>query len=183
MIRNTWNAALAEYRREETDYAASAAEYEAQCQRYYEAHPDRSKEFAAYGLIAARGRADAIRTALLHLCHMHGAAKGDGAKLTDSDLREINAEADRIVDDYFADRESGKEAFERFIGAGERKHDRAVDKMHEAREALLLAPAPDAEAMLLKLDILAAYVREADGEDADHIASIRDDAHRLFREA
>lgn len=78
------------------------------------------------------------------------------------------------------DREKGlADAMERFQPT-EKRHDKFADNRWEARDALLKTPAPDAEAILFKLDILAADMAEACVEDAERVACLRDDARRLL---
>jgi hypothetical protein len=65
----------------------------------------------------------------------------------------------------------------------EEKHDKAADALANAREALFLTPAPDADALLLKLDILMEYLADCDAEDVKRVGAVRDDARRLFEAA
>jgi hypothetical protein len=49
-----------------------------------------------------------------------------------------------------------------------------------ARKTLFATPAPDAAAMLLKLELLTSYLTECCADDREHVAAIRDDARRLL---
>jgi hypothetical protein len=67
--------------------------------------------------------------------------------------------------------------------AAEAKHDDAAGAIHHARQRLFLTPAPDAAAVLYKLDVLLPYIREVTSEDADKFEALDKDIRRLIGNA
>lgn len=112
---------------------------------------------------------EAALKALQEAEDVYSRSHGDYRAASEQMEREIKSGVDR------------KTAFENFSPA-EKRHDKFADNRWEARDALLKTPAPDAEAMLFKLDILAADMAEACVEDAERVACLRADARRLLAE-
>ncbi len=166
MSRAKWDAAWAALKAEEHAYGRSSAEYDGACQDLDRECPDRAAEFDEYGLRYPRSREEALQTVVTTTTGKGSDASGP-----------IMDEARRIVNDYFAWRERRKDAFGRFAQTAERKHDDAVDKRHEARKALLAAPAPDRPALLAKIEVFAELL---DSDELDLLNMLYPDALRLL---
>lgn len=178
MSRN-WKAAFAAYEREEAAYEEALREYEAELRVFESGLPDREKEFEPYGLRFNRGgRNQLIRDTEIAVAVRDYAGR---SPLSADDFAAITHKAVTLVDAFLAYTEKRSEAIERIVDPAERKHDAAVDRRHEAREALLRTPAPDGAAVLAKLNLLAVIM---EGEqDSKYVEAIRSDASRLFGEA
>lgn len=175
----TWADALQNYRSAEAAYADVASEY-LLASRKYEASTTGGEEFSALGL--QRWSDTANRDGLMMRAEMSLVLrdhKGRTDSLTPKELGALREKAARIVDD-FIDWHGRWCAASKVFEPTEQKHDSACDRLFEARKELLKLPAPDTEAMLFKLDLLAKLLRECDSEDAGSVESLRDDAQRLF---
>lgn len=172
-----WCAAFSRYQSEEAAYDRAAADYSATCETYYRESPDRTEEFAAYGLRFGKDREQLIRNAEVAIAIRDYKGHHISPELFDA----ATEEATRVVDAFLAYRKQHSEAFERIVEPAERKHDAAVDARHKAREALLNTPAPDGAAIAVKLDVLAA-IMEGD-QNYEYVAPIRADARRLLGRA
>ncbi|MFP5328861.1 MAG: hypothetical protein ACLGHC_01820 [Alphaproteobacteria bacterium] len=178
-----WAEAVHNFERGEAAYDRSAAEYEAACAEYERRFPDEKEaQFEPYGLKwnAGQDRERLIADAELRIIFRN---HKDRERLAPEELGAVREEAARAVAEFLAWSSERRAAYEQIVGDAERKHDAAVDKRHGTREALLACPAPDAEAILFKLELLAADMAEADTDDAERVAAIRDDAKRLFGRA
>jgi len=186
MTPDQWNAALDNYRREEAAYANVAVEYEAACRAYDSERPDAPEEFTTYGLTdtISIDRDELIRrTELRIVVNDYVEGNPDREPLTAQERGAVAVKATRLVDAFAEWRQQAREVELRIYAPAEKKHDAACDKIWEARNKLLNTPAPDAQAMLFKVDILARLMSESLEQDAPAVALIRDDAHRLFGEA
>jgi hypothetical protein len=178
--RSHWEAAVADYEREEAAYSAVSAQYEAACREYDRQYPDRSEEFKAYGL-STLDRSD-TRERLIFRTELYVAATEYHGRenLSAEEYGTIKEKAVRVVDDFLAWRAKGKEVSARIYDPAEQAHDAAVDKLVIARERLLNTPAPDAGAVQYKLELLAAVMTESRDQEAEHVTGIRDDVRRLL---
>lgn len=159
------------------------AELDAASAAWREAVPDRADEFLTYGLNRYHIRDNADRAALIRATEMSVAMKYYKGResLTADDFAAITHKAVTIVDDFLAWLALDREASDRIYGGGvQERFDAACDALSDARDKLLRTPAPDANAMLFKLELLAKIMREADVDDAERIEAVRDDAKRLF---
>ena len=107
--------------------------------------------------------------------HCHGKQS-----VTDEDAQRVIAETNRVLDDFYAYCAKHEEAYREYEEYQER-FDAAVDAMDDARHALLIMPAPNHAALLEKIDLLADVMDEAGVEDAERMAALRTDAHRLLK--
>jgi hypothetical protein len=191
MTRKAWSAALSAYRREEAAYAVVSSEYEAVC-RTLDCEISaldrgifaKSRDFDTYGLLGSghsKDREELIRDTELRIT-MTDYVEGNPGRgpLSAEERGAIAEKATRLVDDYLAWSRQVAEAKARIYDPAEVAHDAACDKIWTARAKLLSTPAPDASALLCKLDILAGQMIEADEQDAPAVALIRDDAKRLL---
>lgn len=55
-----------------------------------------------------------------------------------------------------------------------------ADRLFKAREKLFATPAPDAEALIYKLDVLLPYLTDCASEDLERVQSIDADVRRLL---
>lgn len=180
-----WAEAVHNYEQAKSAEAQAEAELDAASAAWREAVPDRADEFLAYGLHRHRD-GDTDRTKLIRKTEMSVAIeeyKGRSA-LSEDEFAAITRKAVRLVDDFLAWLALDREASERIYGGGvQERFDEACDRRGEAQDKLLTTPAPDAEALLFKLELLAKIMREADVDDSDRIEAIRHDAHRLLGRA
>ena len=180
MNRDDWKAAFAAYERQEAAYEEALREYEAELRVFESELPDRDQEFEPYGL---RFKSDASRDRLIRDTEVAVTVRDYAGRceLSADDFAAITRKAATLVDAYLGYTQKRGEAIERIVRPAERKHDAAVDKREEAREALLNTPAPDGAAVLAKLNLLADMM---EGEqNSEHVEAIRDDASRLLGEA
>lgn len=183
-----WAEAFHNYQREVEAYASVAAEYEAAAEEYHRALPeDQGDDFTPYGLhqCIAPNRNSLIVNAELRIIMRDFKERGDEG-LTPDELARVRGEAARVVDNFLewkAERAKAQEKASERYDPAEKKHDAACDRLSHARTKLLNTAAPDVEAMLFKLDLLAGYMAECDAEDAKSVGLIRDDASRLLGRA
>lgn len=173
--RAAWNTAIARVRAtseavERTGVHCKAAHVEAEsiC-------PREGKFFTRYnlGITSRRRNLEAAYFSILTERH-------NGENISDEDARDITAEANRVVDEFDTYCAKRDETYREYNECEDR-FDTAVDAQHDAREALLHLPAPDHEALLEKIDLLALMMREMAVEDAERIAAIKADPHRLLK--
>lgn len=176
-----WAEAFHNYQREVEAYASNSAEYDAACRAVDQECPDREDEFIAYGLNWPMDRDTALEVVDRFIERRDHSDKN--GELADEVIDRDAEEAGAIVEDYFDYRAKRHAAFERLYKPAEKKHDKAVERRWTATNKLLDTPAPDADALLFKLDLLASIMGEHEVEDAPHVASIREDARRLLGRA
>jgi len=170
--RSAWDEALAAYRREVAAYERSAMEYEAACRAHDNDSPPEPELSAVYKVETFEVDRDRlIRSAQVAIAARDYPLRG-AQHFSPRVMGEIAEKATLITDEYLLWRNQHKAAWQRFKPA-EEKHDAACDRLWKARDRLLNTPAPDAEAMLLKLDVLAEDMRESCVEDAPRVASLR----------
>jgi hypothetical protein len=170
-----WRIVLTDYEREVAAYAIVEAEYTAACRAADAECPTRDEEFKVYGLTHPRiRRQDAI--AQVDSC----LAERDNGQLTSQEQAGRDTETLRIVSDYFDYYQKRAEVMERIYRPAEEKHDVACDLRRRAWDKVIGTPAPDAEALLLKLDLLTDELISCDDEDAERLDAIRQDARRLL---
>lgn len=177
-----WAEAVHNFEQAKAAEAQMGAELDAATAALDKAVPDRADEFLAYGLHRYRD-GNTERTKLIRSTEMSVAIvdyKGRSA-LSADDYAAIARKATTLVDDFLAWIECAREATSRIYGDAQERFDAACDRRVAAQDALLNdTPAPDAEALLFKLDLLAEIMTEGDDQDAPAVVSIRDDAKRLF---
>jgi hypothetical protein len=176
----SWDDALGAYEREKSAYDGVAAEYHAACADYDAAVADRSAEFAEYGLTrlaATYSRDHAMLRAEISIVMRD--YKGRSERLTPEELGSVRAKAASVAD-AFLEWTATWSAERLKLDPAEKDHDAACDKLWNVRKMLLGTPAPDTQALLFKLDVLASLMAECDSEDAEPVALIRDDTRRLL---
>jgi hypothetical protein len=185
--QSAWMIVVADFERESAAYAIAAEEYHAAC-REYDAHRVATpEEFHDYGLdhYARRypdDRKGFIRSLELRVAMLH-CPLAEGERLTEAQSASITGKATRLVDDYlaFTAAKAAQEApAEATYSEAEENHDAAVDKVCDAREKMLLTPAPDALAIAYKLEVFHDYLALGDEQDTHRIKAFRDDMRRLF---
>lgn len=177
-----WRSVLSDHQREEAAYRRVEEEYSAACAAFDAECPTEAQDkFEALELRFTRDDRDQlIRDAEIRIVMRD--FKGRSTVLSPDELAAVTHEAATIVDDFLAYRAKRDEAYKRIVTPAEQKHNDASDKRWNARDKLLTTPAPDPDAMLFKLELLAADMAEAAADDAERVAAIRDDAKRLFGE-
>lgn len=182
-----------------TDWAEAVHNYEraqAEREKAGEAHNAAEKAYLAetrcgvdyhdeYGINYSSGTKEEVLADLRYYPARAAAkAASEGKKLSDEQIGELYRDIPCIADDFLAHQQFRAEANERHrVTELDDAYTLASSAFWEARRTLLATPAPDAEAMLFKLDLLAADMREALQDDADSIEAIRDDAKRLLGRA
>jgi len=178
-----WAEAFHNYERAKNAEAQVEAELDAASSAWHEAVPDRADEFAAYGLLRWADKSDRdklfrdVEVRIIMRDH-----KGR-ERLTPEELGAVREEAARAADDFLAWVALDFEASKRIYGDVQERFDAACDLRCAAQDKLLTTPAPDADAMLYKLDLLSSVMAEHQSEDAESVAAIRDDARRLLGRA
>jgi hypothetical protein len=175
-----WRIVLSEYRQIEADYNKISAEHDEANAAYEREMGDPNPDFERYGL-GRFGIIDDNRDKYIRNVETAIAIEDyRGQHITAEVYAEIARKAATLVDEASADRRRSDEVFERTIGSIDKQWEAQLGKLCEARGKLYDTPAPDAAAVVLKLSILAAEMKEADAEDAENVEAIRADAERLF---
>jgi hypothetical protein len=190
--REAWNAAVADFEKEAAAYKVAAEEFQAACDKY---HADfirvaKPEDFDTYGLdhYARRwpdDRKGFIRSLELRVA-MVDYRLAASENFTEDQFADIAAKATRLVDAYLAWTAAKAEQDEQNAPAeaayrkAEKKHDAAVEKLCDAREKMLLTPAPDALAIAYKLEVFHDYLALGDEQDTHRVRAFRDDMRRLF---
>lgn len=177
-----WRIALSEYESEVAAYNKVLAEYEEAARLSDDEIAQHAKPFERFLPIDLRYVSDAVAGVTRQLL-MERPTYGNGEVVSRSEHLEAQAEAVKIVADYSAYCDERQKIQETVYYPAEKKHDAACDKLSDAREKLFQTPAPSPSAMLAKMRILAAYVNECQGEDAERFNAVVADAERLFGEA
>jgi hypothetical protein len=177
--------ALTEYQRAEAEFNRLDAEHSAANAALKAELEEPDPAFARYKIeqrspSEAVDRLGCIRRAEMGILVKDYVGRGD---LTADEYAEVTRKATILVDAYEDYLQRREEAEARILGDVEERWEASLDKLCSARNALWRTPAPDADAMLLKLDLLSAYM--IDGRDDFHaeVTAIRDDARRLFGKA
>lgn len=174
-----WAEALEDYQAETVAYAAVSAEHSAAAAEYNASVSHRADEFAQFGL--QRWSDPNNRDSLMmrvEVSIIMRDFKGRRDPLTPEELGSIRRRAAIVADDFIQWAAAWDAAAKKFEPS-EKKFDEAADKLFAARKRLLSTPAPDSDAMLFKMNLLLAYMRDCDAEDVSHVASIVADAQRL----
>jgi hypothetical protein len=162
-----WDEAQSRFNVVDAEYDRRIAAEEAASEAVHDECPRVDRFFDEYGLGMSMTRERAIRAITWRCCQReHVSAMilypPDKRDLNDEKLDAINAEADRVADEFMAFQARHDEAWERH----------GVDKLaarvaeyrelyFEARDDLMAVPAPDVEAVLTKFQIAATYVDHA----------------------
>lgn len=173
--REAWNAAVARYEKlnaqvERVGKTVTALfdAAEAEC-------PRRAEFFSRYNMGCGISRERNFSSAHMTLV----VERARGRHLTSEEEKQVTADANRIVDEFDTWKSQHDAAFAEY-DRRQARFDSLVDEQGAARRAMLGTPAPDGEAMLYKIEVLAAQLLEADSEDADDLAAIRADARRML---
>lgn len=176
----SWTEVLADYERESAAYAISRAEYERACDEYEASYPDRDAEFARYGLTfhqVGYSRNQAMLRAEVSIAQRKFTGRKE--ELTAEEIAAVREEATRVADDFLTWTTARHAAYVA-LDPIEDQHDTVINRLWEAQQRLLSTAAPDTDALLRKLDILAEIMVGSREQDAPHVSLIRDDAHRLL---
>lgn len=182
-----WNEAFHNYERakEACDQAAAAhtAAEEAAIAEARAANPiDWTAEYGLhYGMASREKVLEALR---YYPANAAAKAAAAGKPLADAEVSALYADIPRIADEYLVAREVSLNAHAKHrTDELEKAMEAAADTYWASFKAVMKAPAPDAEALIAKLDILTSEMTVADADDAERVAAIRDDARRLFGRA
>jgi hypothetical protein len=180
-VRVAWDRAIDDLRGVEEEYARVNPQHTAAFEAAEADCPRESEFFSRYNLGCyedeGKGRVRNFRAARIALVTER--CRELGRLLTDTEAQEAAAEAERVVSEFDAWAKRRDEAHERHqCDMWETRFDALVDKRWAAQQAVINAEAPDLNAMLVKLELLASVM---DGEvDQARVAAIRDDARRLL---
>jgi hypothetical protein len=179
-----WRIAVANYEAAKIAFAKADERLSAVNEAYRAAVPNRADEFSAYSLHRYRD-ADLPRTTLVHKTEMAVAMRDyrGRSELTDDEFAAINVKAVALVNDFLAWLAFDKEESDRIYGDEQERFDEACDRLSDARDELLDAPAPDADALFYKLDVIVPYLKEVDSDDAERFAALASDIRRLLGKA
>lgn len=180
-----WRIVVAEYERakiaqDRTGEAHNAAEEAAS------ADVPPCRDFAAEcGIRRALNTREEVLEALRYYpAFLAAKAAGESKPLSDAEADAAYADIPRIADEYMANLQANKEADEKHrCKELQEAFDAACSAIWDARDKLLATPAPDAEALLFKLDLLVTDMDEGDEQDAPAVRAIRDDARRILGRA
>jgi hypothetical protein len=174
-----WRISLTAYQTAKAAYEAASADYGTAGAAFLAEVGELNPDFARYGV--NQHRTD--RTRDDHIRFVEGKiaiADYAGQRVSADDYAAIAKKAAQLVDTYETDIARREEAEARILDAPEAKWQTALDALAEAREALFRTPAPDASALLAKLDLLTTYLNECESEDKERVAAVADDVRRLF---
>lgn len=173
--RRAWNAAVARYERA-TEKVERVGNDNMEAHDAAEAACPRNDEyFSRYNM----GRGDSPDRNF-RACHMSLVIeRTKEGPLTPDEAKQTAVDAQRLVDEFEAYSASRDAAFAGYDQLEDR-FDRVVDEQAEARKLLIETPAPDNEALLYKIEMLAAYLTECASEDADRLNAVSADARRLL---
>lgn len=105
--------------------------------------------------------------------------RGKGRTLTADEAKRATADALRLVDEFDAYQSEHGAAFAEYDRQQER-FDSLADEHGKAFNAVVQLPAPDSEALLYKIAIVAQRLGEWESEDADYLNAIQTDARRFL---
>lgn len=175
--RAVWQIALAEYERTKAESEQAVAAYNEAEKAYFGERKGGIDYAEAYGLRAGQTEAERFRAAEFAIIMRDHRGKEVSPELLDA----VEAEATKAVADFAAMLIADEKAHQRHnLAALDKAVFEAGDAASAAEAQLYATPAPDADAMLHKLDILTAKMVECCENDAESVTAIRDDARRLF---
>jgi hypothetical protein len=173
--RGAWNAAVAAYEAADAEMNRVSdimgrvhAEAEKAC-------PDEGQFTGRYGMSYTWANDRNYRAAHFAIV----IERSQTRLLTDAEAEQASDDAKGLANEFDAYRERRCAAFAPYDRV-EDQFDGLVDAQCEARRKLLETPAPDGEALLYKLDLLASFLETADSEDAHSIDLVRNDARRVL---
>lgn len=175
VARSHWDAAIARLKTAQAEYERISAHVTAVHDAAEALCPRRDEFFSRYNLGCGLSRERNFRAAHSRIV----IERAKGRSLTPEQAKQATADAYRVVDDFENWCTHRNEAF-RDYDACEKWLDAAVDERSAAQDALLAADAPDHEALLSKIELLASMLEEADAEDAKRLGAIRKDGRRLL---
>ncbi len=180
--RSAWDAEFARFQRVRAEYDRLCDAEATADEAAGESVPREARFFDTYGLYMGDDREAAVRSITAACCSRDfGRQRGiplypkHEREAYEAKLAEINAEAERVADEFMAYNARTKEA-ERLHRCKEWAEQRKayLPRYLEAREALMALPAPDNAALLAKLEIAAESLTD------DHAESALADARRLL---
>lgn len=177
MTRASWKAALRLYYQAKEAHELACAAYNKAEQAAFD-ELSRNEAFADLHVGWSRERV----LEKLHIGVAIKAAKAAeaGAPLTDAEIEAMQADTPRVADEFAAYQKHHREAMIRHrVEELNAECDVACDAYCEARKALLATPAPDIEALVAKLEVVAEY------DDNDELGAHEAlaDARRLVGQA
>lgn len=176
--RSAWIAAVAKLKAADAQYESMSAVIEKMYDAAEAACPRQSEFFTRYNLGHGKSYDSNFRAAHRSLVM----ERVRGRCLTSDEAKQTTADAYRIADDFEAYDARRKEAYRGYDEA-EARFDEVVDKRWTAFNELLTTPAPDEQALVFKLERLAAEMTTGDADDAERVEAIRNDARRLLGRA
>lgn len=173
--RSLWEAAHAHFQRVNAEYDRRIEAAEAAEEAAHAACPRVDSYFDEHKLGIGMNRKTALGNAQYAVAIRAGEAAGAGKAMTDAEVAALYDECPRVVDDFMVYQERHKET-ERLYRVKElNEHVSAYRETYfEARDAFMRVPAPDAEALLAKMEIASTWL------DDPYVDSAFADARRLL---
>jgi hypothetical protein len=185
-----WNAAVARLNRVQAEYARVDGPHTAAFDAAEAACPRQGEFFSRFGLgyhsdpVHGRERNERAAHEALYRERLQQLLRSNSDRryLTDEEVDQAKLDAKKIVDEFDEHCRRRDEAHELYnCDEWEERFDAITDKRWEAQRALLMAAAPDQDAVLTKLELLAEIM---EGEqDQERVIAIRDDMRRLLASA
>ncbi len=180
--RSAWDKEFARFQRVKAEYDRLCDAETAADEAAGEAVPREARVFDAYGLYMGDRREAAVRSITAACCARDfGRQRGiplypkHEREAYEAKLAEINAEAERVADEFMTFKARAEEAKRRYRCKELAEQRKAyLPRYLEAREALMVLPAPDNAALLTKLEIA------AESQTDEHAESALADARRLL---
>ncbi len=179
--RSVWDKEFARFQRVKAEYDRLCDAETAADDAAGEAVPREARFFEQYGLYMGNDRKAAVR-AITHACYRRDLGQRGyplypqrEREAFDAKMAEINAEAERVADEFITFKARTEEAKRRYR-CKELAEQRSsyLPRYVEARDALIAVPAPDNAALLTKMEIA------AESLDDEHAESALLDARRLL---
>lgn len=175
-----WRIAVSTYESELASYGQVSAEHSAAERAFQAELGEPNPEFAEmHWALSADKRAEAVRDVEIAVIMRDYSGRDH---ITADEHADVARKAATLVDERAAYKARSAELHERLVADVDKRWEKACDTLYEARERVFSTACPDMTALRYKLEVLASYVRECDGEDASHIESVRDDLNRLTQE-
>lgn len=179
--RSVWDQAFARFQRVKAEYDRLCDAETAADEAAGETVPREARFFDEYGLYMGDDREAAVRSITAACWTRDFGGRGiplyprHEREAYEAKLAEINAEAERVADEFMTFKARAEEAKRRYrckeLAAQRSAY---LPRYQEARDALMVVPAPDNGALLTKLEIA------TESLDNEHAESALADARRLL---
>lgn len=173
--RAAWTTAYARFQAVNAEYDRRIAAEEKAGEAVDAACPRIDRYFDEYNLGFGMSRETALGNAEYSVAARAADAAGAGDPMTDAQIKALYKECPRVVDEFMAYQERHEEACRLYgLKALQEQVTAYRATYFEARDALMAVPAPDADALLVKMEIASTWL------DDPYAESAFDDARRLL---